>query len=99
VVRETLEETGWHFRPEALTGVYRWRKPGAGATFVRVCFTGRCEDHDPTRTLDEGIVRTVWMSRGEIAAATERLRSPLVLACVDDYLAQRRYPLELLVDL
>ena len=27
VIRETLEETGWHFRPDAIIGMYRWRHP------------------------------------------------------------------------
>ena len=45
--------------------------------------------------LDAGIVRTVWLSRDEIAASRARHRSPYVLACVDDYLAGRRFPLDL----
>jgi hypothetical protein len=41
-------------------------------------------------------VRTVWLDRNELAEAGVRLRSPLVLRCVDDWLAGRRYPLTLL---
>ena len=47
------------------------------------------------RALDEGILRAVWMTRDELAACAQRHRSPLVLRCVDDYLAGQRAPLEL----
>ena len=38
----------------------------------------------------------VWMTPDEINASAERHRSPLVSQCVSDYLAGRRFPLELL---
>jgi len=99
VMRETLEETAWHFEPTALVGVYRWKNTHTGITYLRVCFTGACHGEEVGRPLDEGIVQAVWLSRDELAALGSRLRSPLVLRCVDDYLAGRRYPLELLVDM
>jgi 8-oxo-dGTP pyrophosphatase MutT (NUDIX family) len=97
-VRETLEETAWSFTPDALVGIYRWRNPGSNNTYLRVCFTGQCTTHDPNQTLDEGIVRALWLSRAELCASG-RLRSPMVLRCIDDYLAGSRYPLSLLSDL
>lgn len=99
VTRETLEETAWHFEPTALVGVYRWKNTHTGTTYLRVCFTGACHDEEAGRLLDEGIVQAVWLSRDELTALGSRLRSPLVLRCVDDYLAGRRYPLDLLVDM
>ena len=99
VIRETLEETAWHFAPTALVGVYRWKNTPTGITYLRVCFAGVCHDEEVGRPLDEGIVQAVWLSRDELAALGSRLRSPLVLRCVDDYLAGRRYPLSLLVDM
>jgi hypothetical protein len=36
------------------------------------------------------------MTRDELAACPERHRSPIVLQCVDDYLAGKRAPLDLL---
>jgi ADP-ribose pyrophosphatase YjhB (NUDIX family) len=99
VTRETLEETAWHFEPTALVGVYRWKNTHTGITYLRVCFTGACHDEEAGRSLDEGIVQAVWLSRDELTALGSRLRSPLVLRCVDDYLAGRRYPLDLLVDM
>lgn len=99
VVRETLEETAARFTPSALLGVYRWVHPRKGTTFLRFTFAGTCSEPDPDRELDDGILGTVWLSREELAASPERLRSALVLQNVDDFLNGRTYPLELLGDL
>jgi 8-oxo-dGTP pyrophosphatase MutT (NUDIX family) len=98
-VRETLEETGWTVALDALLGLYHWRHPVSGITFLRVCFVAHGLRHAPDRPLDQGIRRALWLRRDELAARPERLRSPLVLRCIDDYRAGRRYPLELLVQL
>lgn len=95
--REALEETAWHFHPKALLGVYisRFIKSGTGEdiTYLRFAFTGELGQHEPARPLDDGIVRTVWMTADEIRANVHRLRSPLVLQCLEDYLAGVRHPL------
>ncbi len=96
VVRETLEETGWSFRPQSVVGVYVWQPEHLSRTFLRVAFSGVLESHDPDRPLDQGIVRTRWCGRDQLIAQQAKLRSPLVLSCVDDYLAGARYPLELI---
>ena len=44
----------------------------------------------------DGIVRAVWLSLDELRATRERHRSPLILQCCEDYLAGRRFPLDLL---
>ena len=98
VIRETLEETAWHFVPSHVVGVYRWREPENGRTTLRSAFAGECTKHEPKRRLDRGIVRAMWSSRDELLSQAERLRTPLVLRCVDDYLAGTRYPLQLLAD-
>lgn len=95
-VRETLEETAWQIEIEALIGIYLWESPMDRQTFLRLAFEGRCRSHEPWRGLDEGICRAVWMTRNEILAAEERLRSPLVMRCIDDHLAGNRYPIDLL---
>ncbi|MDO9064529.1 MAG: NUDIX hydrolase, partial [Sulfuricella sp.] len=92
---EALEETAYHFSPEWLLGVYRWRHPRKDITYLRFAFAGRVHGHEPQRQLDSGIQRAVWLSQEEIRATAERHRSPLVLQCVEDYLAGTRYPLEL----
>lgn len=99
VVRETLEESAHDFTPTALVGMYMSRylssRTGSEVTYLRFAFAGELgARHD--RPLDVGILRTVWMTFGEMAACQHRHRSPLVLQCVDDYLCGKRAPLSLL---
>lgn len=93
VVREALEETAWSFQPDAVTGIYLWQHPERRISFLRVAFCGRALEHHRDRKLDHGIRRTLWLSREELKRQEHRLRSPMVMQCVDDYLAGRRYPL------
>ncbi|HZP67830.1 MAG TPA: NUDIX hydrolase [Rudaea sp.] len=90
--RESLEETGWDVEPTGLIGVYQWTSP-RGRDFLRFAFAADAVRHHASRRLDQGIERTLWLTREEIAAAAPRLRSPMVLRCVDDWLAGRRLPL------
>ena len=99
VVRETLEETSWYFQPDALVGIYRWRLTDSDQIYLRHCFCGKVLYQDTERKLDSGILRTLWLSLAELQQQTQRLRSPLVLACVEDYIAGQRYPLSLYRDL
>jgi 8-oxo-dGTP pyrophosphatase MutT (NUDIX family) len=94
--REALEETAHRFRPEFLVGIYQWPKPGSDITYLRFAFGGSVEGFEPERRLDDGIVRAVWLSLDELRATRERHRSPLILQCCEDYLAGRRFPLDLL---
>jgi 8-oxo-dGTP pyrophosphatase MutT (NUDIX family) len=100
VVREALEETARRFVPEALLGVYMARNPdsaaGPGVTYLRFAFCGSAGEPEPGRPLDEPVVRTLWMTADEIAAAADRLRGPLVLQCIADHRAGRRLPLDVL---
>ena len=98
VVRETLEETAWDFTPDNLIGVYRWQTSSDATTYLRFAFSGRLGDHHTERTLDDGIVRAVWLTPEEIRASRERHRSPLVWRCMEDYLAGKRAALDILVD-
>jgi len=99
VVREALEETAHEFIPEALVGMYMSRyhskSRNADVTYLRFTFCGRV-GRKFDQPLDDGILRTLWMTRDEIAATAERHRSPIVLRCVDDYLAGQSTPLALL---
>jgi len=100
--REVLEESAWHFRPRELVGIYRWSKPASASspsvTYLRFAFCGELGEHEAGRPLDTGIVRALWLDAGEIRASRGRHRSPLVLRCVEDYLAGRRYPLDALIE-
>ena len=99
VIRETREETAWHFEPEAVTGIYHWRHPENHETFIRVSFAGKGLYHDPAAELDSCIERTLWLTVEEIRRQPDRVRSPLVLRSIDDYLAGSAYPLSLLTSL
>ena len=99
VRREVLEETAWQFEPQSIVGIYRWRHPGNGITFVRFTFAGALLAHASDRSLDPDIEQVVWLSDAEIRRQEDSLRSPLVLRSVDDYLAGRSWPLEILEDL
>jgi ADP-ribose pyrophosphatase YjhB (NUDIX family) len=102
--RETLEETAHVFQPQALVGVYmtgvaRPRRDAdapSTVTYLRFAFCGALGELLVGRRLDHGIVRTLWMTPEEIRASASRHRSPVVVQCVQDYLAGARYPLELL---
>ncbi len=95
VIRETREETGRRFEPQALIGLYLWRGPSE-RTVLRVAFAGTVGERDEMIPLDRAILRTLWLGRAELAARSAELRSPLVLRCIDDYLQGARYPLALL---
>jgi len=99
VARETLEEAAHDFTATAMIGLYMSRyvssRTGREVTYLRFAFAGELgRAHD--RPLDKGILRTLWMTREELIASREKHRSPLVLRCVDDYLAGKRAPLSLL---
>ena len=99
--RETLEETAFHFTPTALVGVYmsrfeRQQKDSLlDITYMRFAFCGELGAHVDGQALDDGIVRTLWLSADEVRASAARHRSPLLLTCMEDYLAGQRYPLNL----
>ena len=100
-LRETREETGWDVRLTAFVGAYQWKAPvqadgSGGRHYLRFVFAGQPESHDPGRPLDEGIVRTLWLTPAELKAEHARHRSPLVWQAAADFLAGRRHPLDLL---
>lgn len=92
-VRETLEETAWHFTPRHLLGLYLWRNPASGDSVLRAAISGEVTRHEAGRRLDTGIVAARWMTRDALLATPGRLRSPLVMRCIDDHLAGRRHDL------
>lgn len=98
--REALEESGWVFVPGFVVGVYlsRFYRPATAedVTYVRFAFGGDASEPQAGWVLDEGIVRTLWMTPAEVRASVHRHRSPLVMRCIEDHLAGRRYPLEVI---
>jgi 8-oxo-dGTP pyrophosphatase MutT (NUDIX family) len=95
-VREVLEETAYRFEPESLVGIYRWRYEPRDVTFLRFAFSGSCAGPVPGLALDREIVRLHWLTEAELVARSADHRSPLVLQCVRDYLAGRRYPVDVI---
>ncbi len=93
VVRETLEESACQFKADALLGTYVWRAPDTATTYVRFGFRGAVGDPDPDQPLDQGIVQRHWLTREELLEHQVPLRNPMVLRCIDDYLAGIQYPL------
>jgi len=98
VIRETREETGWRIQPTAVVGIHQWTSPG-GRSFLRVSFAGTVVDRDTGCVPDDGIRAVLWLTRMEILQHSAGLRSPMVMKCLDDYLAGKRYPLDLLAHL
>jgi 8-oxo-dGTP pyrophosphatase MutT (NUDIX family) len=96
VTREALEETGHRFDPEHVVGVYLWHSQDAATTYLRVAFCGTVEPSADVAALDEGIVALHWFSRAQLVRRVRELRSPMVMRCIDDYLAGQRYPLDCL---
>ncbi|WP_047248717.1 NUDIX hydrolase [Chromobacterium subtsugae] len=99
VEREAREETGWRFTPQGLTGIYLADRPGSDITYLRFAFHGSATAPQQPAALDAGIVAVHWLSHQEILAQQARLRSPVVLSCLADYIAGVRYPLDLIRDL
>jgi 8-oxo-dGTP pyrophosphatase MutT (NUDIX family) len=93
-IREAREETAWRFTPRALVGTYLWRNPSNGRSFLRFAFCGEVDDHRPRQALDQGIVRTLWLTRADLQAQAARLRSPLVMRCIEDFLGGMRHSLD-----
>jgi len=98
IIREMLEETAYDFIPEGLVGCYQWKFVERDTTYLRFLFHGSLGEYHPDLELDEGIVGTDWFTQEQLQEA-DNLRSYLVMAGVDDYLAGKRYPLEIISSL
>jgi 8-oxo-dGTP pyrophosphatase MutT (NUDIX family) len=97
VIRETLEETAYHFIPRAVLGLYHWTPPAKpDMSYLRIAFIGDVKEPREARALDTGIIRAEWFDLNTIRALAPQHRSPQVLSCIDDYLAGQRFPLSLL---
>ena len=93
VVRETLEETGYTFKPTFLLGIYQWPHPNKEITYLRFAFGGELLGHNPERTLDDGIIAARWLSLDEMRTNQNLHRSPLILRCVEDWVEGIQLPL------
>lgn len=97
IKREVLEETAWEFEPESLVGIYLYPNPNEKEiTYLRFCFYGHCVKHHSEQKLDKGIVQAIWLSPEQLKQQADKLRSPMVIKCIEDYLAGNRIPLSML---
>ncbi len=99
VIRETLEETGRHFTPEALVGIYRWSSPHNGVTYLRAAFCGKASARDPQVSTDPDILANHWFDLDALRLRLNYLRSPLVMRGIEDYLHGKRLPLDTVQEL
>jgi len=99
VIRETLEETAYTFKPTSLLGIYHWKHEHNNSTYLRFAYIGKVSNHQPQLALDEGIIRTVWMTAQEIRDNAMLMRSPQVLTCIEDYLSGKQFSLSVLTHL
>jgi hypothetical protein len=72
------------------------QRPAEDITYLRFAFGGILGELQPGRSLDTGIVRTIWLSPDEIRSSAARHRSPLVVQCMEDYLGGQRFPMSLI---
>jgi ADP-ribose pyrophosphatase YjhB (NUDIX family) len=99
--REAFEETTHTFTPTEMVGIYMSRllrparegRPAEDVTYLRLAYCGKLGEAVAGAQLDKGIVRTLWMTPDEIRANVHRLRSPLVLRCVEDHVNGQRFPM------
>ncbi len=96
-LREGREETGAEVVLDSLIGVYDYVKDYE--TIERFCFKAHLkEPREELRAADPDheINAVRWYSKDEIYARKEDWRTRLVGVCMDDYLAGKSYPLDLI---
>jgi ADP-ribose pyrophosphatase YjhB (NUDIX family) len=95
-LRETFEETGWHVQLTQLLGIYQHTSADNGISYVRHCFIAEALEQDLNASLDPDIEAALWLSYEEILAQQAQLRSPMVLAAIQDLIDGIAYPLSLI---
>lgn len=96
-IRETREESGYTFIPSHIVGVYDYFHVPTGVLFLRVAYSGAVVAMDGvTRPSDPHIHAVHWLTYEELAQSRDRHRSPFVMRCVEDHLAGKAYPLDLI---
>ncbi len=97
-VRETREETGWEVEITHLVGIYTYTAPHNQVTYYRFCYGARPLYQIPDAQLDHDIIGPVWLTLDELKKRPEQWRSPLVVKCVEDFVAGKAYPLDLVYE-
>ncbi len=98
-IRETLEESGYTVSLDNFVGFYIYKAPSNNVTYHRYCFSASIESYDPTAELDKGIIEACWLTLEEIRSQPEKMRSPLILKCIEDYIERQHMPLDIIYEL
>ena len=91
VIRETLEETGWDFKPRYLTGIYHFVAANR-ETYIRFTWFGDLLREHPEYELDPDIAGIQWMSKEDLLNGELNLRNDVVITCISDFEAGNRLP-------
>jgi 8-oxo-dGTP pyrophosphatase MutT (NUDIX family) len=95
-LRETLEETGWRISVTAVLGIALYTAPANSVTYHRTTFL--CEPLAEVEgyQIDKDIHAVHWMDYDEMQSKSARMRSPLVLAAVEQHRRGKSFPLDLI---
>ncbi len=95
-LREVLEETGWRVRLTGFIGIATYRSPRNGVTYYRMAFCAEAVEEQTDAPLDPDIIAREWWDLATIEANRSRLRSPMVLITIENFLAGPIYPLSII---
>ena len=98
VRRETLEETGWDFEPKYISGIYQFTATN-NTTYIRFAFSGEAVEHNGALPLDPAIEEVLWLDRKALETSEARLRSQVVLKCINDFENGNHFPLRCIANL
>ena len=98
-IRETLEETAYKVEVDYLIGIYQERRKGSLDMWLRFCFKCSIIKEFPEQNLDKNILRKLWLSKRNIIGSNIRLRSNMVLRCINDYENEKKYPKSIINDM
>ncbi len=94
-LRETYEETGWVVSVDGFLGISTYFAEATGVTYYRLTFVATPLHLDAGANIDADIDCALWMSAAEITQNRQHHRSPGVLNCINDYLEERIFPMEI----
>lgn len=98
-IRETLEESACEVELLSVLGMYSHYSKENNISYYRVCYRAKLLQEHKHRALDQDIIRTLWLSPEQALKEQHRFRSPFVKTCINDYLSNKSYPLELITEL
>lgn len=95
-LRETLEETGWEVKLTGILGLALYTAPANGVCYYRTTFLADPVAAVEGARLDPDIHAVHWLDYEAILAKSGRMRSPLVLASIEQHRRGICYPLDLI---